>query len=364
MAPREAFELWMQRQQGRKADETLASYRYRVRPFIDWLEDCGIDNLNDLSGRDILRFDAERQERDVQQNTLNNQFGTIRLFLSFCADIDAVDEELPKTVDPPLLSKDDRVNTEKLPSERATRILDRLSTYAYAGRDHVIMLLLWRTTARLGAVRGLDLEDLYLDEDAIERLRYQDDLNVGGEVIDEILGAVDPPFIYFRHRPDTGTPLKNGYGGERPVNISEDVAEVLRAYIDVNRVDVDEGGRQPLLTTEKGDAGRISKSGIRQRVYILTQPCRFGGDCPHDREIETCEAREHGHESKCPSSRSPHRLRTGSITWHRDRGWPPEVLAEKANTSVQMINAVYDQPEQLKRMATRRSYLDNLDSDT
>ena len=360
--PREAFELWMDKQSGRKAEETLQSYRYRVSPFVDWLEERGIENMNEIDGRDILVFDAQRQERDVQQNTLNNQFGTIRLFLKFCADIEAVDEDLPKKVDPPSLSKGERVNREKVPSERADRILEYLSRFKYASRDHVIFLLMWRTTARLGAIRALDIEDLYLEEDAVERLRYQEDINVDGEIIDEILENVDIPFIYFRHRPDSDTPLKNRETGGRPVNISEDVGEVIQAYINVNRNEgEDESGRHPLITTEKGKNARISKGGIRHRIYILTQPCQLDRDCPHGREIESCEAREHGYESRCPSARSPHKVRTGSITWHRDRGWPPEVLAEKANTSVEMINDVYDQPEQLKRMNSRREFLKNLE---
>ena len=362
MPPREAFELWMQRQQGRKADETLQSYHYRVEPFIDWLEERKIENLNDLDGRDILVFDAERQERDVQQNTLNNQFGSIRLFLKFAADIEAVDEDLPKKVDPPTLTKADRVNQEKVPSERAKRILEYLDRFEYASRDHVLFLLMWRTTARLGAIRALDVEDVYLETDDLERLRYQEDINVDGKVIDEILEDVEIPFLYFRHRPDQGTPLKNGAAGSRPVNLSEDVGEVLRAYIRVNRHEgEDENGRRPLITTQKGKNARISTGGIRHRIYILTQPCRIDRGCPHNREIESCEARKHGYESRCPSSKSPHKIRTGSITWHRDRGWPPEVLAEKANTSVEMIHEVYDQPEALKRMNSRRGFLENLD---
>lgn len=360
--PREAFHLWMDKQSGRKADETLSSYRYRVRPFIEWLEDRGIENINELDGRDILVFDAKRQERDVQQNTLNNQFKTIRLFLKFCADIEAVEQDLHKKVDPPSLSKNERVNQEKVPSERANRILEYLERFKYASRDHVLFLLLWRTTARLGAIRSLDLGDIYLEKEDIKRLRYQEDINVGGEIIDEILENVEIPFIYFRHRPDSDTPLKNRGGGGRPVNISEEVGEVLEAYIRVNRHEPSEDSdRRPLITTKKGKTARITKSGIRQRIYILTQPCRIDRECPHNRDVPTCEARDPGQESKCPSSRSPHRVRTGSITWHRDQGWPPEVLAERANTSVEMISDVYDQPEALKRMNSRREYLSELE---
>jgi hypothetical protein len=155
--------------------------------------------------------------------------------------------------------------------------------------------------------------------------------------------------------------LKNKYGGERVINIADWVADVIRAHIKVNRDEVeDEYNRDPLLTSQKG-GGRLSTSAMRNWSYILTQPCEFGGQCPHDRDPEECEAREHGHGSKCPSSRSPHKIRTGAITHHRDQGWPVPDLAQKANTSEELIEGVYDQPEQLVRGASRREHLDKLD---
>ena len=104
----------------------------------------------------------------------------------------------------------------------------------------------------------------------------------------------------------------------------------------------------------------MSVSGIRIRAYELTEPCQVGKECPHDRDPEDCEARVHGQQSKCPSVRSPHKWRTGSVTWHRDRGWPPEEIAVKMATSVELVNDVYDQPEKLKRMSIRRQHLDTL----
>ncbi|WP_207217109.1 hypothetical protein [Natrinema altunense] len=182
------------------------------------------------------------------------------------------------------------------------------------------------------------------------------------EVVEEILEEAALPFIFPRNRPETGTRLKNGDPGERVINLADWVAETIQDYIDVNRPDqTDEHGRKPLLTSRKGN-GRLSKSSMRNWIYIYTQPCEFGGECPHDRDPETCEAREHGHGSKCPSSRSPHKLRTGSITWHRDQGWPITDLSDKANAGEDLIKSVYDQPEKLIRGAGRRKHLGKLDN--
>jgi site-specific recombinase XerD len=359
-APDRAFEIWMQQQQD-SAESTLQSYRYRVRPFIRWLQQNGIDNLNDVTTRDIKEFQAERRG-DRQRNTLNNQWGTIKQFLQYCYELNAVTEDVILAVDVPDLSKDDRVNTEKLIADRAQDILENLERFRYASREHVLFLLLWRTTMRIGAIYSLDLDDIYLDEDDRDRLR-QELLSQGfaTHVVDGILEDVELPIIYPRHQPDTETPLKNGGDGERVINIADWVGDTIQDYIDVNRHDIEDGnGRRPLLTSKKGD-GRLSKSAMRNWVYILTQPCEFGAPCPHDRDPETCDAREHGYGSLCPSSRSPHKIRTGAITHHRDQGWSIADIADRANTSEELIQGVYDQPEELIRGAHRRSNLDKLD---
>ena len=361
MAPREALELWLERQEMDKSESTVQSYRYRVRPFVEFLEDEGIENLNDLNGRLLLRFDSMRRSSgDVQKNTLNNQLGTIRQFLEFGIKANAVEPVVASQVDIPHVSKDERINREKLPTQRAKDILEFLDRFEYASRDHVIAFLLWETGARVGSLRALDLEDVYLDEDDLDRLRYQEDLGVGESVLEDILAGVELPFVYFRHRPETDTPLKKQDSGERPVNISKELGEVLEVYIEFRRVEAtDEHGRKPLLTSKKAP-GRVTVSGIRIRAYEMTQPCQVGKECPHDRDPEDCEAREHGQKSRCPSVRSPHKWRTGSVTWHRDRGWPPEEIAVKMATSVELVNSVYDQPEKLKRMSIRRENLDKL----
>ncbi|WP_436924900.1 tyrosine-type recombinase/integrase [Halosimplex amylolyticum] len=359
-APTKALDLWFQSLD--RADSTIQSYRYRISPFLEWLEDEGIDDLSELSTRKIKEFEAYRRSSDLDTQSLNNQFGTIRQWLRYCHKLQAVSKDVVKALDVPSLSKEDRVNTEKLITERAEDILYGLDQYRYASREHTVFLLFWRTTARIGTIHSLDLEDYYNTDEDRERLR-EELANEGfaPHVIESILDDVEFPLLYPRHRPESETPLKNNEGGERVINLAEWVGDVVEDYIQVNRKDVRDGhGRRPLITSAKGD-GRLSKSAMRNWTYILTQPCEFGGPCPHDRDPETCEAREHGQGSKCPSSRSPHRVRTGSITNHRDRGWPISELADRANTSEDLIEGVYDQPEQLIRGAVRREFLEKLD---
>ncbi|WP_240137635.1 tyrosine-type recombinase/integrase [Salinigranum salinum] len=359
LPPREGMQMWLDRQRTEKAEETVQSYFYRVRQFVEWCESHGIDNLNDLTTRDIYAFDNECRADGHAQSTLNNRLGTIKLFLGFCADYNAVAESVVKAVDIPSLVKTERVNEEKLSRTRAEEILGNLTTYRHASREHGLFSLAWESTARLGALRALDVGDCFLKNEHLDRLLHYPEID--DTEFDEIRDVVQVPFVYFRHREET--PLKNKHEGQRPVAITEDVASVLRGYIMVNRVQtMDDNGRAPLFSTEKG-SGRMSKSAIRRVFNIISQPCRFGADCPHGRDIETCEARKHGLEARCPSSRSPHRVRTGSITDHRDRGWPPEVLAERANATPEVIRQHYDHPQQLRRMESRRDLLEDGEGD-
>ena len=355
LSPREGMEMWLDRQRSEKAEETVQSYFYRIRQFVEWCEARGIDNLNDLTTRDVYTFDSECRADGLAQSTLNNRFGTLKLFLGFCVDFKAVRESVVKAVDVPSLVKAERVNKEKLSRTRADEILEDLTTYRHASREHALFALGWESTARLGALRSLDVGDCFLREDDLDRLVHYPEID--DAELEEIREVVQPPFVYFRHR--ESTPLKNKHEGQRPVALTDDVASILRGYISVNRVrTTDEEGRSPLFSSEKG-SGRMSKSAIRRVFNIVSQPCRFGADCPHGRDVDECEAREHSLEGRCPSSRSPHRVRTGSITDHRDRGWPPEVLAERANATPEVIRQHYDHPQLLRRMESRRGLVED-----
>jgi hypothetical protein len=98
-------------------------------------------------------------------------------------------------------------------------------------------------------------------------------------------------------------------------------------------------------------------------MYLATVPC-LHSECPHGNDPETCEFLEYSKASQCPSSRSPHQVRTGAITWMRNRGVPVDVVAARANASVSMIEKHYDKPDYIEEMEKRRRpFLDKLDFD-
>ncbi|NHN40074.1 site-specific integrase [Halorubellus sp. JP-L1] len=333
IAPEHAFELYLDSRRDDAAEWTLTSHTSRLRPFVEWCDDNDIDDMNDLTGRDLYEYRVWRREgnysegkvEELAPKTLKTSLSTLRRFLRFCHTIEGVPEDLYLKVPIPELSRSDEVSDSKIVPERIPPILEYLTTYHYASRDHVVTLLLWHCGARNAAVRALDLQDVDLDADA--------------------------PMVRFVHRPDTGTPLKNDEKSERANRLGKRVAKVLRSYIEDKRRDIqDDNGRDPLITTNQG---RISRSSIRNTIYRVTRPCWIGEGCPHGKEIETCEYNTYHDASKCPSTRSPHDFRKARVTKFRNDNVPKGVVSDELDASEQILDLHYDRASQ-KQRAKRR----------
>ncbi|MEA1930216.1 tyrosine-type recombinase/integrase [Halohasta litorea] len=343
ISPIEAVQMYHEAMRDEHAASTRKSEKHRLRAFIQYCDEHEIENLNELSGRDLYRYRTWRREghgdgrEAIKLVTLKSQLATLRRFLRFAANIDAVDPELYEQLTLPLMKNGEDVSESTLKPERAVQILDYLEKAHPASRDHIIVMLLWRTGARTGAVRGLDLRDLDLD---------------GSHP------RVSGPAIQFVHRPKTGTPLKNQDKGTRWNRISEKAARYISDYIEYHRDDVtDEHGREPLITTKHG---RPAGNTLRKTLYRVTRPCWYGEDCPHDREISECEATQFDHASKCPSSRSPHDLRSGRVTYYRREDVPRRVVKDRLNASEDILDRHYDRRSDREQAEQRSNLLPDL----
>ncbi|WP_049987979.1 site-specific integrase [Halobellus rufus] len=331
VAPSVAKDIYLQQRWDDLSDATRQTHGYRIQAFVDWLDEQGITSMAEVDGLTIHNYRVDRRENDdLKKVSLQGQISTIRQFLRVLASVEAADAEVAEKILLPTVRKGEDVNEELLETARARTLLEYLDRYQYASREHVELLLMWRLSARRGGIRALDLRDFDDDDET--------------------------PVLKFRHRPESDTPLKNGKWSERDCLVkSEKLAQVLRDYIDgPRRRTFDDYDRAPLLTTQYG---RVALGTIKQDMYRITRPCKYGVECPHDHDPEECDAARHDGASTCPSSRSPHKIRTGSLTAHLDAGTPKAVLSDRADATEDTLDRHYDQASKREQMLRRKDFI-------
>lgn len=327
-SPAEVVEWYLAERDPELSKKSKQNQRYRLEQFLAFCSDHDIDDMSRLTGRDIHRFRVWASQ-DIQTVTLRGYLQTFRVFLEFCAAIDAVEPGMRERVQIPEVEPEDEARNEHLEAGRAEPILEYLERFAYAGREHVVTAILWHTGIRLGTLRSFDVGDFDRDAQCLD----------------------------VRHRPETGTPLKNKKAAERSIAVGSYYCDVLEDYIEHNRKKVtDDYGRHPLITSSRG---RLSEGSIRETIYRVTQPCEIG-DCPHDKDPVTCEYRQHSQRAGCPSSRSPHGIRRGSITNHLRTGSPQEVVSDRANVSSDILDQHYDERTEREKMEIRREFIEGV----
>lgn len=342
LSVRRAAELMLEAKSVDKAEKTVRDYRDRLRPFVFWCEEHQIETVDEFSGFAFEQFRNERA-RTLAPASLKGQMVAVNQLVKYCERVGALEEGFHKKVQIPKLDPSDESSDVLLETEDAYALLDyyRDSASERGRPRHAVLELLWNTGARVGGIRGLDLGD------------YSTETEVTDSGVEVAVGYLD-----FVHRPQSDTPLKNKADGERVVRIPEPVVETLDHYIARERSDKrDDHGREPLFS---GRQGRTSITSLRSWSYLATQPC-VHMRCPHGNRKESCEYRHRNHASKCPSSRSPHQVRSGSITWQLDVGIPLEHVAERVNASASVIERFYDKADKRRKMQRREGFVRDLD---
>ncbi len=167
--PEQAVKMFHDAMLDEHAESTRRSEKHRLRAFLQFCDEEGIEDLTELSGRDLYLYRTWRRDgqgdgrESIKKVTLKGQLATLRRFLRFAADIDAVQAKLYEQVTLPTMTSGEDVSESTLSADRGIEILKYLERAQPGSRDHIIVLLLWKTGARTGAVRGLDLRDLDLD---------------------------------------------------------------------------------------------------------------------------------------------------------------------------------------------------------
>jgi site-specific recombinase XerD len=328
----DAFAEYREYRQKQKSAATVRNENWVLTAFQDFLERREIEHLNEITNFHLHKFTQFLQNRDKAYATRRNNLSNIRTFLRYWAKKGFVEGATPERIPVPESGDPRLIKEDTIEPERAHAALEYYNKYEYASRNHTIFQLLWHTQIRVGTLVGFDLEDW--------------------EPRDRHLHAF--------HRPDTGTTLKNRNEGQRAIKISEEVASLLNDYIEFRRHTIaDSYDRNPLFTTKHG---RVSRNTVRKNIYAITRPCVTQNHCPHDRNPNTCEAAQYKKKaSKCPSSRSTHPIRKGSITHALNNDFPKEHLSIRADVSVDVLDRHYDMAKEKRKSDRQDKYLDRLD---
>jgi len=318
------------KQETQKAS-TARAYKYPTKDFTIFCEDHGVTVTGDVSQKHISTWiDQRRQE--VKPVTVHNNAKHLRVFLKWMGQREYTEWRLHERMEMPPIPEGGDVNKQVLRAGHAESVLDYLDTYKYASTYHALFYTMWHTGCRVSGAIALDLGDF-------EPSPHDDNI------------------IRFRNRRSEGTPLKNGNKSERDVTVTDGLARVLRDYISVHRLQkTDEYDREPLFTVP---AGRLYRQRAYKNIVAVTRPCVTSGECPHGRDLESCEATAKEKAPSCPSSVSTHPVRKGSITNHINQGWPKEPLSERVDVSVDVLEKHYDMRTNERKRRNRRQYLQN-----
>ncbi|OYR39940.1 site-specific integrase [Halorubrum sp. Hd13] len=311
-------------------ESTARAYKYPTKALIQYADERNVTVPGDLT-KGLVNSWIDHRRQEVKPVTVHNNAKHARVFLKWLAQRDLCDWEIHTKMDIPDVPDRGDVNEEMIEADRAEAILDYLNTYHYATTYHALFYTMWHTGCRISGAIALDIDDFHVNPYGKNALR-------------------------FKHRKATGTPLKNNSKSEREVNISEGLSEVLNDYINGPRHDVlDEHGREPLFTTPNG---RLYRQRSYKNVVALTRPCVVSNTCPHDRDLNECDAATKKDQApSCPSSMTHHPIRKGSISHHLNEGWPQEQLSDRVDVSGDVLEKHYDLRSEEKKRENRVQYL-------
>lgn len=126
--PHHALDLYLTDRDNEVTEATLYSHSSRLGHFVKWCRRNGIENLNELSGRNLHEYRLwRREEGDLSPVTEKTKIDTLRVFVEWLETIDAVPPDLHTLVRSPMLSEKENVRDVMLEPDRADQILGVLT---------------------------------------------------------------------------------------------------------------------------------------------------------------------------------------------------------------------------------------------
>jgi hypothetical protein len=125
LAPQDALDWYLEHRRDDLRTATRRKHRSALGTFVDWTGEAGIDDMNDVGGRQLMEFKTWRKsETDLETVSLNGNLAILQRFLRFCENIDAVAEGVADRVPLPNVPPEEEVNYQ-VPTDERSRAFDR-----------------------------------------------------------------------------------------------------------------------------------------------------------------------------------------------------------------------------------------------
>lgn len=320
----EAVDRYLKERKANVSDSTLYNHKSALRIFSELCKQEGVETISDIDSFLVSDFRLKRMD-EVSETTVYNNVTVVKNLMRWAEGHGLIEQNIADNMITP---QQGEAREETIEVERIEALLEYLERYEYATFKHALFALLWDTGIRLGAARSLNVENIYADKQYIE----------------------------LEHKPEEGRPLKNGKKSEREVNLSGWAATIIEDYIKARRTNAtDDYGNKPLFSTQHG---RAHQTTIRKRIVTTTRPCYYSDNCPHDKDIPSCEYNRYDSANGCPSTVSPHPIRRSAISHWLDKGSSKELLSDRMDVSVSVLEKHYDARSEEQKRELRREMLD------
>lgn len=93
--PESGVELFLEHKSTDCRPSIVKNHCYRMKHFLEWSNEIGLDNLNGLSGRDVQQYRLwPSNETEINAITMKNVLFGFRVFLKWAGSMEAATEDL------------------------------------------------------------------------------------------------------------------------------------------------------------------------------------------------------------------------------------------------------------------------------
>jgi site-specific recombinase XerD len=183
----------------------------QVIRFLNYISNCGIENIEDLSAASILSYVKSLNDTGYARSTRSGILFTLRSFLSFLHAKQYVSEPLQELFPVIITNKSERLPSYYSEDELRKILLHVDRDNKIGKRDYLILLLAIQLGIRAGDIRMLKLEYIHWEKNTIEFIQQKTKNpiqlplpeNVKFAIIDYIKNGrpkSELPCVFLRHR--------------------------------------------------------------------------------------------------------------------------------------------------------------------